>query len=72
MFTSREHRLLLRRDNADKRLMKYGLQLGVLSREDYARMEEKYSRVDDLAKDLCYEFKTFSCFDRAFFAVKGN
>ena len=32
--------------------MKYGLQLGVLSREDYSRMEEKYARVDELRQKI--------------------
>ena len=47
MMTSRtEYRLLHRQDNADRRLAAIGCELGLVSREEYEKVREKYAAVD--------------------------
>src|SRR5205085_9571704 len=49
MFTSRaEYRLLLRHDNADRRLTPIGHRIGLVADEDWARLQRKEKGIADL------------------------
>lgn len=57
MMTSRsEYRLLLRQDNADLRLRKYGYQVGLVSEEEYQAVLEKERQITEEIRRLSRTF----------------
>ena len=53
MFTSRvEYRLIMREDNADKRLARYGYQFGLISADEFDQINKKYAAIEREIKHL--------------------
>lgn len=61
MFTSRaEHRLLLRQDNADLRLRRYGYELGLIDSGRYGKLQHKERMIAEEGERFHKVFKQFN------------
>ena len=73
MMTSRaEYRLLLRQDNADLRLRKYGYQVGLVTEEQYRNVLEKEKQIEEEIERLSRTFVGMSSEVQDFLKKQGS